>query len=243
LRRWRCGPARRGTAWNEWRWLHSLAAAGVPAAEPIAYGEEVVAGWERRSAVVIAGVPGVSLERWCAARREPLSGSVRRALADLVAAFHALSVAHRDLYLSHIFGDGLESEAPALRLIDLQRVVDSRRRRRWIVKDLAALNYSTPAHAASPRARLRWLKRYLEQCEPEGREPGARFGRRDRILMRRIVGRSELMRRHDLKRRRRAPASLVEDGAFSDTWPWDRPTPARSDEVMCGRRHDVDEWK
>lgn len=217
-----------GTAWTEWYWLGELARAGIRAAEPIAYGEEMIGPWERRSAIVMGAVDGISLERWCAEHDDPLPSPVLEALADLVARFHALGIAHRDLYLSHVFADAPDADAPRLSLIDLQRIVRiGHRRRRWIVKDLAALNYSTPPAAVSPRNRLRWLKRYLQlrgECEPGanrmaksssdreparakalgslGETPFARLRRWDRVLVRWIVGKTERMRRHDTRRRR-----------------------------------------
>ncbi|MFH0983009.1 MAG: lipopolysaccharide kinase InaA family protein [Planctomycetota bacterium] len=242
-RRWWGGEPNHGTAWTEWSWLRELAQAGIPAPEPIAYAEELVGGWERRSAVVIGALAGISLERWCARHDTRWPDSWLEALAILVARFHALGIAHRDLYLSHIFGEALDTDAPRLSIIDLQRVVRmGRRRRRWIVKDLAALNYSTPPTAVSPRDRLRWLKRYLYLAEdatrgrrlPAGRQaPGLpsfvpsglqgetlnayeapawvgfrgraaafRLQREHRVLVRRIVGKTEQIRRHDARRRK-----------------------------------------
>lgn len=231
IKRCMAGEPHHGTAWTEWTWLGELARAGISAAEPIAYGEAMLGCWERRSAVVMGAVEGISLERWCARHERSLPAAVAEALADLVARFHALGIAHRDLYLAHVFGAALETSAPRLSIIDLQRVVRVGRRRRWIVKDLAALNYSTPPTAARPRERLRWLKRYLHLCgkrglrnDTEGETSGSRdaaqtevrgpsavrnrpraprLRRRDRVLMRRIVGKTEQVRRHDARRKRR----------------------------------------
>jgi hypothetical protein len=80
--------------------------------------------------------------------------------ADLVARLHNGGFVHRDLYLSHFFYDSQAATA-AIRLIDLQRMMRPRRMGRWIVKDLAALHFSTPAEVASNTDRLRWLRRYL----------------------------------------------------------------------------------
>ncbi len=231
IKRCLTGEPHHGTAWTEWTWLGELACAGISAAEPIAYGEVMLGCWERRSAVVMGAVEGVSLERWCARHERSLPPAVAEALADLVARVHTLGIAHRDLYLAHIFGAALETSAPRLSIIDLQRVVRVGRRRRWIVKDLAALNYSTPPTAARPGERLRWLKRYLHLCgkcglrndtagetsESRGatqtevcglpavpnRPRAPRLRRRDRMLMRRVVGKTEQVRRHDARRKRR----------------------------------------
>ncbi|MCK4660363.1 MAG: hypothetical protein KAV82_12645 [Phycisphaerae bacterium] len=206
IRRWWSGDPGHATAWAEWAWLWELGRAGISAAEPIAYGEEMTGWWEHRSAVVMGAVGGVSLERWCTEHDEPFPEALPDALAELVARFHGLGIAHRDLYLSHIFGERLDTATPQLSIIDLQRVVRlGRRRRRWIVKDLAALNYSTPPTALSVRGRLRWLKRYVQLCEKGDVRKcprSFRLRRQDRVLLRRILGRAEQMRRHDARRGR-----------------------------------------
>lgn len=76
-----------------------------------------------------------------------------RSLAGLVARLHSSGWHHRDLYLQHILLRGEE-----LVLIDLGRVARTRRRR-WFVKDLAALLHSCPA-AVSLRSRLRFFVGY-----------------------------------------------------------------------------------
>ena len=98
-------------------------------------------------------------------------------LARFVAAFHAAGFVHRDLYLSHVF---IRPPAPhatrngqcpeqTFALIDLQRVFRPRwRRRRWVVKDLAALNYSTPTDLVGRQERLRFLCRYVRRCDRFG---------------------------------------------------------------------------
>lgn len=201
-RGWRADP-NHGTAWTEWCWLWQLREAGITVPEPIAYGEEMVGPWERRSAVVMAAVAGDALERWCQSHDTPLSPALRRALAELTARLHAQGLAHRDWYLAHVFADGADTEQPRLSLIDLQRVMRMGwRRTRWVVKDLAALHYSTPATAAGAVERLRWLKQYLtlRRAYAAGETPEAPWGRTERLLVRRIAARAEQMRRHDRRR-------------------------------------------
>lgn len=193
-----------GTAWVEWHWMHELRAAGVAVPEPIAFAEELRGPWERRSAVVMATVAGESLERWCATNRRRLPEAVQRELAALVGRFHRLGLAHRDLYLAHVFAAGVDEENPKLALIDLQRVIRVRRQR-WFVKDLAALHYSMPAHAATRTDRLRWFKCYAAGCDVASRPPTGRLSARDRAFVRRILRRAEQMRRHDDRRQARSP--------------------------------------
>jgi heptose I phosphotransferase len=112
-------------------------------------------------------------------------------VADVVARLHGAGFYHRDLYLSHFFlDDGADGDV-GLTLIDLQRMIAPRmRRRRWIVKDLAALDYSTPAGAVSVRDRLRWYRRYRGV---------ARLSREDRALLRAVAAKRRRIARHSAK--------------------------------------------
>jgi hypothetical protein len=105
-------------------------------------------------------------------------------VADLARRFHRAGYNHRDFYLCHFLaqrlppcrvcghgvdtrvvlpaGDAAARAAFDLVLIDLQRVLYRPPfRLRWIVKDLAQLNYSAPAGIISRTDRLRFLKAYL----------------------------------------------------------------------------------
>lgn len=198
LRRWLTDP-NHGTAWTEWTWLNRMAQAGIAAPAPIAYGEEMVGAWERRSAVLMGSVSGTSLEQWCRRHPRRLASAAQCAVADVVARFHALGIVHRDLYLAHLFCDDPDAPAPRVSMIDLQRVRRlGWRQRRWLVKDLASLNYSTPDWAATPRDRMRWLKRYLAVRT---------LDRAQRILARLILAKTERIRQHDERRQ----ASLKQD--------------------------------
>lgn len=166
--RWREGHWSLGTAGVEWRNAQLLAAAGIAAVSPVAFGQEMFGPWERRSFVLSREVPGESLERWLPAHVPPAERDpdpARRrgrlnALADFIGRFHRAGFVHRDLYLSHVF---MADEA--FRLIDLQRVFRPKWRwRRWVVKDLAALHFSTPADRVGRLERLRFLVRYVRTC-------------------------------------------------------------------------------
>ncbi|MHC4064300.1 MAG: lipopolysaccharide kinase InaA family protein [Planctomycetota bacterium] len=194
LRRILFGRAWQSTARIEWERMNWLAAAGIEAVKPVALGQEMTGPWERRSAVVSAAVPGESLERtvgrgpWQRAPEELI-----RSLAGFVARFHAAGYIHRDLYLSHIFVDTRGGQ-PRFCLIDLTRVIKPRwRRGRWIVKELASLDYSTPPRAATTTDRLRFLKAYLGV---------RRLGRAERRLVRRVFGKTRRIARHEARRRR-----------------------------------------
>lgn len=177
----------------ERRWIELLRADGIPVPEVAAFGEEMNGSRERRSALVLAEVPGESLERWCASRREAAPRVLVQAVALLVARLHGAGYIHRDMYLSHVFADGRESASPVLTLIDLQRVLAKPLRwSRWVARDLAQLDYSTPQAVANTRARLRFLKAYLGDRKLATRE--------SRRLIRRVVAKSNAIARHDAKR-------------------------------------------
>ncbi|MBI4716414.1 MAG: hypothetical protein HY763_01295 [Planctomycetes bacterium] len=192
----RSASAARSVAGVEWTWLHRLAAADIPCAQPVAFGEELAGSRERRSAVLMSAVPGRSLEVWANAEPAPDRRTVLHLLAGtaaLVSKLHRAGYAHRDLYLSHLFVEDTEPEAPVVHLIDLQRVRHfAEVPRRWIVKDLAALNYSTPPHLATRAGRLRWLKRYLGV---------SKLDTVARRLAFRVIGKTARMARHDGRRR------------------------------------------
>lgn len=197
--RWRDGRPFDGSAGVEWANARELAKAGIRAVEPIAFGEQMVAVFERRSFILLRQAPGESLERWLPEhlpppqresnwlhRRRRLDG-----LARFVAAFHAAGFVHRDLYLSHVFiqdaQTGTRQAGDGFCLIDLQRVFRPRwRRRRWVVKDLAALDFSTPLQRVGRLERLRFLCRYARHC--------GRFGSA-RELARQVAAKARWMER------------------------------------------------
>lgn len=191
----RCGNGARSVAGVEWNWLHAFRDAEIPCAEPIALGEEFVRGRERRSVIIMASVPGRSLEGWAREWTTPdrdARAPVLAATADLVAKLHALGCVHRDLYLSHVFLDPAAPAGQSLRLIDLQRVFrPTCRLRRWIVKDLAAFYFSAlgllPRGMLSRADALRWLKRYLgaPKLDASAKRLAYRIIGRTRRLMRR----------------------------------------------------------
>jgi len=191
----RAGYDAKSVAGLEWTWMHRLAGEGIPCVKPVAFGEDLHGSRERRSAILTAAVPGDSLERFADRWGDSDRGTVRRLippLAKLVARLHGRGYIHRDLYLSHVFYDPTTGVEKSLCLIDLQRVIRPRwGRRRWIVKDLASLNYSAPGHLVSRTDRIRWLKHYLALPKLDASA---------RRLAHRVVGKTKRIAKHDRRR-------------------------------------------
>ena len=104
-------------------------------------------------------------------------------------------------------GEGGQNHPPyGLHLIDLQRVRwrrDGRVGRRWLVKDLAALNYSAPAAVVTQTDKVRFLREYLAQ---------ARLDAAARRLVRSVLAKTGRIARHDAKLRARVESSPNRQG-------------------------------
>jgi tRNA A-37 threonylcarbamoyl transferase component Bud32 len=157
---------RRSPARREAENLLALEAVGLAVPRAVAWWEEPnPAGGARhafgRSAVLMQRV------RHEANLRELAEQAPREAarewllpLADLVARLHASGWYHRDLYLHHFVVSGERGKELQLVLLDLGRARKERNpRRRWFVKDLAALQMSAPS-SVSGRTRLRFVSAY-----------------------------------------------------------------------------------
>jgi len=190
----------------EWARMWQLDRAGVRGPKPIAMGESLQDGHELRSAVLMKSVAGKSLESWCqewkANDHQRISALIEPA-ASLIRKFHHHGFVHRDLYLAHLFFYPEAELEQSLSLIDLQRMIEPRSfRSRWMLKDLASLNYSAPSPLISRTHRLRWLKRYT------GVE---KLGKAQRQLAYLIIGKTQQIARHDRRRNDRLTRSKEDD--------------------------------
>lgn len=116
---------------------------------------------------------------------EPQTEIIRK-LARLVAHMHAAGWYHRDLYLEHV----LLLEDGEIALIDAGRARNQRRpRKRWFVKDLAALASSAPQ--ALVRERLLFSAQYFASLESESILGSPISPPSSRVLRRRFLARVE----------------------------------------------------
>ncbi len=197
LRRVFSGQLGRSSARIEWDQIRRLQAAGVGCVRGVAFGEDLLGPFERRSALLTAELPGESLERYVLGCSDRAPRVWVEALAEFVSRFHRAGFVHRDLYLAHVFVEA-DEHLPVFRLIDLARVMTPRvRRRRWIVKDLAQLNFSTPPSVATKADRLRFLKTYWGVD---------RLGPSERRLAGQVARKTRRIAKHDAQLKRKARA-------------------------------------
>jgi len=195
IRNWLCHGGRKSFACAEREAIEELAAAGVGVPCVAACGQQWGFLFERRSFLMTEEIRhSQSLERRLPAcftdRTAPSVLKARRdfirRLAAFIRRFHATGRRHRDLYLSHIFC----SDAGELRLIDLARASRPLLRRRFQVKDLAQLHYSSPAGQFSRTDRMRFYRAYA----------GAqKLLSKDKSLIRAILRKTARMSRHNVK--------------------------------------------
>jgi len=194
--------------------LVRLADLGIASMRLVLFGEELRCGGRvERSLLVTEEIAGATqADDYVQARfagpptpeRTAEKRRLIRQMADLARRLHAANLSHRDFYLCHIMVRPVEGREPVLHLIDLQRLTHHRRGigRRWVVKDLAALLFSSwPGPATGVRSRvftqadrLRFARAYFQA---ERLSPG------HKRLLRAVVRKARQIARHDARRRAR----------------------------------------
>ncbi len=205
LRRMREQDRRDSSAKREAHFIKRLSLLGIPTMHCLAWGQEMAGPWERRSFLITEEIRGESLEKLAArAAADPsVAPSPRdrheiiRQLALIARRLHPHRLFHRDLYLSHVFLTRNADGGIVLRLIDLARMIEKPLLHdRWMVKDLAALDYSSPAPLVTRADRMRFLYHYNSGTD---RRP-SRFKPWLRELARRVRNRAARMARHDARK-------------------------------------------
>jgi heptose I phosphotransferase len=160
-------------AQNEWKAIQRLEQLNIKTTPLVGYGKQ---GWNpvriRSFIITQALTDTLSLEKFCenwpAAPPEP---AVKRALINEIAviarALHENAVNHRDFYICHFLlktpqeGEKLDPENLSVYLIDLHRVQQRRRlSRRWQVKDIAGLYFSSMDIGLTKRDIFRFMRAY-----------------------------------------------------------------------------------
>ena len=177
---------------NEWQAIIRFQECGISTMIPVALGES-----GRHSFLMTKAIEGCTkLTRWMAnhavQRRNGDARETRRIIAQVAGiarTMHAAGMHHQDFYLTHFLVPDANPEQ-SVYVIDLGRARKHRHlSHRWIVKDLAQLDYS--AHLATRTERGRFLAEYL----------GRSLCAEDRPLIRRIRRKSAAIARHSRKNR------------------------------------------
>ncbi len=184
-----------------------LAELGVPTMTVAAYAETLRADGTLVAAFLSDELKGFEqLDLFLPNRfRSPSDHDLRSLLlnvADVAGLFHRLGFNHRDFYTCHFFIRETSRGRFAVHLIDLQRVQKWPKvlRRRWHVKDLAQLTYSTDPRLIRATDRLRFLLRYLGSD---------RLDARSKRLARQVLQKAAALERKHGPYRDWASASLV----------------------------------
>lgn len=162
---------------NEWQGIRRLKQLGIKTMTVVGYGK---LGWNParlKSFVITEELANtLSLENFCRDWPEsPPKAAFKRGLVTEVAkiarTLHEHGMNHRDLYLCHLMLDvseegpkGKEPRPLRLYLIDLHRLQIRRRTsRRWRVKDIAALYFSSMDIGLSKSDLFRFIRAYTNK--------------------------------------------------------------------------------
>lgn len=206
LRRMREHDRRDSSAKREAHFIKHLSAIGIPTMRKLAWGQEMSGPWERRSFIMTEELAGESLEKLAIRAGHDASHippprerhEIIRQLAVLTRHMHARAYFHRDLYLCHVFITRNVDGGIVLQLIDLARMIHRPLlQQRWRIKDLAALDYSSPAPLVTRADRIRFLYHYQRAMLPRVHRTVHRG------LIQEVRQRVRRMARHDASRHRR----------------------------------------
>ncbi len=187
---------------NEYRAIRRCEELGVATMTIAGYGRR---GWNpaRQQSFLITDelVDVVSLEDvcrdWPASPPQPgMKRILIREVAAVARKLHENGVNHRDFYLCHFLAkrSSLYAANPELHLIDLHRVQLRRQvPRRWLVKDLGGLLFSTFDIGLSRRDWFRFLRHYR-------RQPLRTILAEDRQLLEEVLARAVQIYRRDFNR-------------------------------------------
>jgi len=184
-------------ALNEWRALLAFHAHNIPTMTPICAGRKPFFWRIEKESFLLTGDLGdatrlndflqVNGVTPCRGKVLETKKRILKNLADITRRMHSAGINHRDYYLCHILLDSEER----LYVIDLHRVdVSDSVGKRWIVKDLAALLFSSLEVPVTHGQRLAFYKRYMQIN---------RLSADDKTLIRQIVKKCNKIARHTEK--------------------------------------------
>jgi len=197
------------SAENEWRAIQTLPKIGIPTMRLAGYGKRGRHPVHGQSFIITEELhPTVSLEDFCRNwKTQPPPPSLKQLLIERVAqiarTLHANRIVHRDLYLCHFLLDTSgaidtdDGESLRLYLIDLHRVEQHRRmKRRWRIKDVAGLYFSSMDIGLTQRDLLRFIQVYHQQPWRQVLHEKGRFW--NKVIRRAQAGYREYQRKASL---------------------------------------------
>lgn len=156
-------------AMNEVRAIRRVGELGIAAPRIVAYGARGSNPARQESFVITEDLGDTStLEQltkdWITAPPSPmLKWTLIKRVAEIARRLHEGGVNHRDFYICH-FRLHTSGGDDRLYLMDLHRAqMRAEVPRRWLVKDLGALHFSSMDIGLTKRDRLRFLRAYREQ--------------------------------------------------------------------------------
>ena len=184
-------------ALNEWRALLAFHAHNIPTMIPICAGRKPFLWRIDKESFLLTGDLGdttrlndflkVNGVTPCRGKLLEEKRGILKNLADITRRMHNAGMNHRDYYLCHILVDNRQR----LYVIDLHRVnTRDKVGKRWMVKDLAALLFSSLEVPVTDGQRLAFYKRYMQIN---------RLSADDKMLIRLIVKKCHKIARHTEK--------------------------------------------
>lgn len=151
---------------NEWQALRALAVVGVPSLQAVTFGMKGRNPARQVSFIVTDELDNVIqldhfLEQYSPGIQQKIA--LIRRVATIARGMHQAGINHRDFYLCHFMlkKDWVGGQ-PELYIIDLHRAqLRSQVPERWLIKDLAALYFSSMSLPVTRKDRLRFLRFYF----------------------------------------------------------------------------------
>ncbi len=202
LKNWLASRGRKSCSSIEFETAQQLIEAGINTPKTIAHGTQWGTIFEKRSFIITEKIPDAeALERKLPDYfngHETVENLKQQRqfitwLAGFIRKFHETNFRHRDLYLSHIF----YSDNDNFYLIDLARAFQPLFfNRRFQIKDIAQIYYSSPGKYFSRTDRMRFYINYTGQ---------QKLSKTDKDFVRKVIKKVKQMVQHDKKHGREAP--------------------------------------
>ena len=158
------GQTSRFGAEAEWRAVRAFQTLGIPTIEPYLYAKRGTSFLNHQSLLISKALEKkVSLE-YFSTSNPVFKRHLIKKIAEISRKMHLSGINHRDFYLCHFLMDQNISNGPVLHLIDLHRAQQREKvPRRWLIKDLGSLLFSSLFKGLTRRDLLRFVREYSDR--------------------------------------------------------------------------------